>query len=101
MRILVVGAGIAGLAAGRALTRAGHAVEVVERAAVPVGPGRVYCYADATDAGPGQIKELFAGFADPAPAALDRLADPYVGWIEEAPPARFRRRPRRTARPGS
>ena len=32
MRILVVGAGIAGLAAGRALTRAGHTVEVVERA---------------------------------------------------------------------
>jgi 2-polyprenyl-6-methoxyphenol hydroxylase-like FAD-dependent oxidoreductase len=35
VRILVVGAGIAGLAAGRALTRAGHAVEVVERAAGP------------------------------------------------------------------
>ena len=33
MRILVVGAGIAGLAAARALTRAGQAVEVVERAA--------------------------------------------------------------------
>ena len=35
MRILVVGAGIAGLAAARALTRAGQAVEVVERAAGP------------------------------------------------------------------
>jgi 2-polyprenyl-6-methoxyphenol hydroxylase-like FAD-dependent oxidoreductase len=54
---------------------------------VPVGPGRVYCYADATAAQADQVKELFAGFADPVPAALDRLADPYVGWIEEAPPA--------------
>ena len=55
---------------------------------VPVGGGRVYCYADATDAAPDQLHKLFAGFADPVPAALDRLADPYVGWIEEAPPAR-------------
>ena len=52
---------------------------------VPVGAGRVYCYADANGAGPDQLKELFAGFADPVPAALDRLTDPYVGWIEEAP----------------
>jgi 2-polyprenyl-6-methoxyphenol hydroxylase-like FAD-dependent oxidoreductase len=52
---------------------------------VPVGHGRVYCYADATDAQADQVKEHFAGFADPVPAALDRLADPYAGWIEEAP----------------
>jgi 2-polyprenyl-6-methoxyphenol hydroxylase-like FAD-dependent oxidoreductase len=55
---------------------------------VPVGSGRVYCYADAdaTDARADQIRERFTGFADPVPAALDRLADPYVGWIEEASP---------------
>ena len=53
---------------------------------VPVGAGQVYCYADATDAGADQVNELFAGFADPVPAALDRLSDPYAGWIEEAPP---------------
>jgi FAD-dependent urate hydroxylase len=52
---------------------------------VPVGAGLVYCYADANDAGADQAKELFAGFAEPVPAALDRLTDPYVGWIEEAP----------------
>jgi FAD-dependent urate hydroxylase len=54
---------------------------------VPVGAGLVYCYADATaaDASADQVKELFAGFAEPVPAALDRLTDPYVGWIEEAP----------------
>jgi FAD-dependent urate hydroxylase len=52
---------------------------------VPVGAGLVYCYADANDAGADQVKELFAGFAEPVPAALDRLTDPYVGWIEEAP----------------
>ena len=52
---------------------------------VPVGAGLVYCYADANDARADQVKELFAGFAEPVPAALDRLTDPYVGWIEEAP----------------
>ena len=56
---------------------------------VPVGAGQVYCYADAADtsadARADQVKELFAGFAEPVPAALDRLTDPYVGWIEEAP----------------
>jgi 2-polyprenyl-6-methoxyphenol hydroxylase-like FAD-dependent oxidoreductase len=54
---------------------------------VPVGGGLVYCYADATaaDASADQVKELFAGFAEPVPAALDRLTDPYVGRIEEAP----------------
>jgi 2-polyprenyl-6-methoxyphenol hydroxylase-like FAD-dependent oxidoreductase len=54
---------------------------------VPVGGGLVYCYADATGAAAEQVHELFGGFADPVPAALDRLADPYVGWIEEALPA--------------
>ncbi len=62
---------------------------------VPVGAGRVYCYADAdTAAGPeatapGRLRELFGGYADPVPAALDRLGDPraaYVSWIEEAVP---------------
>jgi FAD-dependent urate hydroxylase len=54
---------------------------------VPVGAGRVYCYADTDD--PGDLRELFAGYADPVPAALDRLGDPeaaYESWIEEAVP---------------
>jgi FAD-dependent urate hydroxylase len=57
---------------------------------VPVGPGRVYCYADATTddaAAAGRLPELFGDFGGPVPAALERLGDPaaaYVGWIEEA-----------------
>jgi 2-polyprenyl-6-methoxyphenol hydroxylase-like FAD-dependent oxidoreductase len=57
---------------------------------VPVGGGRVYCYADTDTADRGaadRLRELFGGFADPVPAALDRLGDPkaaYVSWIEEA-----------------
>jgi 2-polyprenyl-6-methoxyphenol hydroxylase-like FAD-dependent oxidoreductase len=59
---------------------------------VPVGDGRVYCYADADTAdraAADRLRELFGGFTDPVPAALDRLGDPaaaYVGWIEEAIP---------------
>jgi 2-polyprenyl-6-methoxyphenol hydroxylase-like FAD-dependent oxidoreductase len=59
---------------------------------VPVGAGRVYCYADVDNPDPRDgLGGLFGGFADPVPAALDRLGDPataYSSWIEEAvPPA--------------
>jgi FAD-dependent urate hydroxylase len=54
---------------------------------VPIGEGTVYCYADTDE--PGELRALFGGYADPVPAALDRLGDPagaYVSWIEEAVP---------------
>jgi 2-polyprenyl-6-methoxyphenol hydroxylase-like FAD-dependent oxidoreductase len=52
---------------------------------VPVGPGRVYCYADSDVT--GDLAELFGGFAEPVAAALTQAQDPYVSWIEEAGPA--------------
>jgi 2-polyprenyl-6-methoxyphenol hydroxylase-like FAD-dependent oxidoreductase len=54
---------------------------------VPIGDRTVYCYADTDE--PGELRALFGGYADPVPAALDRLGDPagaYVSWIEEAVP---------------
>jgi 2-polyprenyl-6-methoxyphenol hydroxylase-like FAD-dependent oxidoreductase len=54
---------------------------------VPVGAGRVYCYADTGS--PGELRELFRGFADPVPAALDLLGDPreaYMSPLEEVVP---------------
>ncbi len=66
---------------------------------VPIGAGRVYCYADvnatenATEpsagpatAGSGRLRELFADFAGPVPAALDRVDSStalHVAPIEE------------------
>lgn len=45
--------------------------------AVPLGSGRTYCYADTPstvdDSGPGRLRELFAGFGGPVPAALAAL----------------------------
>ena len=58
---------------------------------VPVGSGRTYCYADApstTDGGtgPDRLRELFAGFGGPVPAALAALGPAtavHVAPIEE------------------
>jgi 2-polyprenyl-6-methoxyphenol hydroxylase-like FAD-dependent oxidoreductase len=71
---------------------------------VPIGAGRVYCYADvSTDgaatgavavgpaAGPDRLRELFADFAGPVPAALDRVGGSsalHVAPIEEIVVAR-------------
>jgi FAD-dependent urate hydroxylase len=56
---------------------------------IPIGGGRVYCYADVL-AGPGgdgdpvgRLRGRFAGFADPVPGLLARLPDP--GAIHVAP----------------
>jgi 2-polyprenyl-6-methoxyphenol hydroxylase-like FAD-dependent oxidoreductase len=63
---------------------------------IPIGGGRVYCYADVTTdpAGDGQpvgdplaeLGERFAGFAAPVPELLDQLPDPaqvHVAPIEQ------------------
>jgi FAD-dependent urate hydroxylase len=71
---------------------------------VPVGPGLVYGYADVTadtagggewDGDPvGQLRERFAGFADPVPGLLDQLEDParvHVASIEQVAEERWGR----------
>lgn len=63
---------------------------------VPIGGGRVYCYADVSTAVPTgreplPLRELFADFAGPVPAALERLNGPrapHVATIEELIAAR-------------
>ena len=57
---------------------------------VPVGPGRTYCYADATPAvrepTPARLRELFRDFGGPVPAALAALTPAVAvqtGPIEE------------------
>jgi 2-polyprenyl-6-methoxyphenol hydroxylase-like FAD-dependent oxidoreductase len=54
---------------------------------VPIGGGRVYCYADTT--GPAaDLPAAVAGYAGPVPAALACLGDPagaYASALEEAP----------------
>ncbi len=58
---------------------------------VPIGSGRVYCYADVsaaepTGGDPTRLRDLFADFAGPVPAALERLEGsgaPHVTPIEE------------------
>jgi hypothetical protein len=72
VRILIVGAGIAGLAAARTLRRWDGAVEIVERAPAPTTEGTgIYC-----DGPPGQplpLRDLLAGYAEPVPIPLDGL----------------------------
>jgi FAD-dependent urate hydroxylase len=73
---------------------------------IPVGGGRVYCYADVlapadggaaggADGDPvGRLRERFAGFADPVPELLDRLPDPdqlHVAPIEQVAQERWGR----------
>jgi 2-polyprenyl-6-methoxyphenol hydroxylase-like FAD-dependent oxidoreductase len=52
---------------------------------VPVDADRVYCYCDVASHSdtPERLDELFAGFADPAPALLDAGGDVHVSTIEE------------------
>jgi FAD-dependent urate hydroxylase len=68
---------------------------------IPIGGGRVYCYAD-VQAGPGdgggdpvgRLRERFAGFADPVPELLDRLPGPdqiHVAPIEQVAEERWGR----------
>ena len=71
--------------------------------AVPIGHGRVYCYADVTaDAAAGEpegdqvgrLRERFAGFAAPVPgllAGLDDATRVHVAPIEEVAAERWRR----------
>lgn len=40
---------------------------------IPVGAGRVYCYADGPLDDPRSLRELLAGYAEPVPALLDAL----------------------------
>jgi 2-polyprenyl-6-methoxyphenol hydroxylase-like FAD-dependent oxidoreductase len=70
---------------------------------IPIGQGRVYCYADVlTDPGgpgpggdpAGLPRERFAGFAAPVPELLDRLQDPtqvHVAPIEQVAAERWGR----------
>jgi 2-polyprenyl-6-methoxyphenol hydroxylase-like FAD-dependent oxidoreductase len=60
---------------------------------VPLGSGRVYCYADVSTDDPaavaaGDWRGAFSGFAEPVPTLLEQAADAYFAPIEEvAPPA--------------
>jgi len=54
---------------------------------LPLGDGRVYCYADTNSARPtppdGDWRALFADFAGPVPALLEQGADAYFAALEE------------------
>ncbi len=72
--VIVVGAGIGGLAAAMRLAAAGHAVTVVERAATPGGKMReVRVGAHAIDAGPTVLtmRQVFDDLFDAAGTSLD------------------------------
>ena len=79
-RVVVVGAGVGGLAAAMRLAHAGHAVTVLEQAATPGGKcGRVSAGAFAWDAGPSLLtlpqvfEALFEDTGAPLPVPLQRV----------------------------
>ena len=79
-RVVVVGAGVGGLAAAMRLAHAGHAVTVVEQAAAPGGKcGRVSAGAFAWDSGPSLLtlpqvfEALFQDTGAPLPVPLQRV----------------------------
>ncbi len=59
---------------------------------IPIGGGRVYCYADGplTDS-PPPLPELLSGFAEPVPALLAGQPSVHAGPITEVTPGRWSR----------
>ncbi|WP_229399534.1 FAD-dependent monooxygenase [Micromonospora okii] len=63
---------------------------------VPLGAGRLYCYADEAGTVPPaepltRLRELFGGYAPPVPEVLDALEDVRVGVTEEVELGRWSR----------
>jgi 2-polyprenyl-6-methoxyphenol hydroxylase-like FAD-dependent oxidoreductase len=55
--------------------------------AISLGNGHAYCYADCSQAPPGDWRDLFADFADPVPALAAQGGRAHVAPIEEVGPA--------------
>jgi FAD-dependent urate hydroxylase len=90
MRVLVVGAGIAGLAAARALDRIGAEVELIERAAGPAAAGAgLYLPGNATRA----LSRLGLDPLDTAPIRTQRILDHRGRMLTEIDLAAFWGRP--------
>ena len=75
MRVLIVGGGVAGLAAALSLSRAGHAVEILERDATPLPASPVEAFERWDRSGAPQVWHSHAFLARLRSGLLDRSPD--------------------------